>query len=485
MDLAQVAAFLQSNRPVSPGKITLVRGQVFLGKVIKLFSENHALIQLGGLEVRAKLEAPLQAGKSYWLEVANSRGIPQLKVLEDGKSTTSHSRPSVPQLLESLGLSASKTREMIVRAFMNEGLLFSKETIVKGSEWLNNLEDKAAGLSVLKMMAAKELPMSRAIFEALLDTRTGIPTHERINQLAAALENTNERSDAILKLKKLLPELVVQPAPSGSETKRSLQQVVSRLGLSYEHDLAQSLRSSSHETLQTFLTQLAHESPVRDVRELSRQWLSLVSVEQPERRVELSKMPAVLLQELEKLGLPSDKLQQSNGSMSTAIHQDSLKSLLLQVLQQTQSNGTREQAQQMLSHITSQQLNATWANQVVIQLPQQAGDRISDVKVKWEGKKNKKGELDPDYCRILFDLDLAHLRQTAVDVHIQKRFVTVRVFNETHVLGDMIKRFEPLLKERLAAAGYQLSSIRQQQGKRPSFEQANELDSASGVDIRV
>lgn len=485
MNLRSVLASLRSDRSLNTAKVTLFQGQVFLGKVLKLFPKDHALVQLGGLQVHAKLEAPLAAGRSYWLEVANSQGTPQLKVLESGEIPRQGERSGVA-LLETLGLSPSKTRVSIVKVLMDENIPFSKEMIVKGAEWLKSAENKEAGLSAIKDMGTKKLPFSRVIFEALLAAQDGTPVHERLGRLTAALGKTNENTDSVDKLRKLLPELIVNPNASGNEMKTSLQQVIARLGLSFERDLIHPKPPlQQQETLKRLLTQMIQQAPSQEIKQQAQQLLAQLSTQKLNAATDLQKlMQPLLLQAFERIDLSSDK-NLLNLSSPNASQPLTLKPLLLQVLQQTQSSDVRQQIQQMLSHITSQQLSGTGPFQSVIQLPYQIGGHTSDLTIKWEGKKDKQGRFDADFCRILFYLDLAHLHETAVDVNIQKRFVTIYIFNENHNLGDLIKRFEPQLKERLEAGGYYLSSIQQQEGKLQEIGRADAAGPTSEVDFRV
>ena len=60
---------------------------------------------------------------------------------------------------------------------------------------------------------------------------------------------------------------------------------------------------------------------------------------------------------------------------------------------------------------------------------------------------------------ILFYLQLERLNETIVDVQIQKRLVSIQVFNEHHRPQFLIDALYPLLKEKLSELNYQLSSF--------------------------
>lgn len=411
MDFRTIQTSLQANQSILGTKLHLVQGQIFFGKILKLFPNDRALVQLGATEAHARLEAPLVAGRSYWFQVGQSKeGVPQLKVLQSNQGVGKHTQPA-SVLLEGLGLSHSKSREAVVHMLMDEKLPFSKELVEKGGEWLKMAGNKQAALGAIRQMVAdRSLPLTRTVFEALLTGREGKQLHEQIGQLVTTLNKTSEEFPVLQKLRELLPKLILKPSTSGMEIKQPLQRLIAQLGLSFEHDLIQK------------------QDP---------------------------------------------QLQQT------------LKPLLLQTLAQTQQGEVRHQVQQLLTHLTSQQLNSTGPFQAMVQIPIQSGHRVTDLTIRWEGKKQKDGRFDPNFCRILFYLDLEHLQATAVDVNIQKRLINIRIFNETHDLQDLIERFEPLLQEKLELAGYQLSSVKQAEADPTKLPWNSGEDPINGVDVRV
>lgn len=101
---------------------------------------------------------------------------------------------------------------------------------------------------------------------------------------------------------------------------------------------------------------------------------------------------------------------------------NSFKGMLLQLIQS--SDGTiQEQGTKLLHVINGIQLQSYSETDKMIQanllLP---GGRIgldSDIALNFEGKKTEAGEINPDYCRIVFFLELANLDQTVIDMNIQ------------------------------------------------------------------
>lgn len=69
-----------------------------------------------------------------------------------------------------------------------------------------------------------------------------------------------------------------------------------------------------------------------------------------------------------------------------------------------------------------------------------------------------KGEvIDSDHARIVLFLETPKYGETGIDLLVQKRHVSVKVFNEQHDLSPFVNAYEPLLGRALEASGYELS----------------------------
>ncbi|WP_176555799.1 hypothetical protein [Virgibacillus ndiopensis] len=193
-------------------------------------------------------------------------------------------------------------------------------------------------------------------------------------------------------------------------------------------------------------------------------------------------------QVLQYTGL-SDENQVMNNQHQTA----TIKSMLTQLLQQSDGIVT-ERSQQLLHVINGLQIHSVneSANflQASIQLP---GERLGlheDMQLDFEGKKTENGEINPDFCRILFYLNLSNLNETVIDMNIQKRTVAVTIFNDYDGLNDKVNELKPLLKQGLESIEYHLSNVsvkNLQQGDIHTLETSRRSNNISlqGVDYRV
>jgi len=140
-----------------------------------------------------------------------------------------------------------------------------------------------------------------------------------------------------------------------------------------------------------------------------------------------------------------------------------LKPQLLQLMNETQMPSVREQAEQLLHKITAQQILSQSSGPIqhfIAQFPLSFQRYQSEVTMQWSGRKNANGEIDPAFCRVLFYLQLANLKETVVDMVVQNRVMKIDIINEN--FKEMKEDALPLIaqvKDNLSKIGYQVSAI--------------------------
>lgn len=191
------------------------------------------------------------------------------------------------------------------------------------------------------------------------------------------------------------------------------------------------------------------------------------------------------------LGLSYENMIANDIDMS---EQSTLKGLLIQLVND-QSGLSNERTQQLLQMINGLQIQALQESTHMIQanitmLGEQLGLH-NDIRLEFEGNKKPDGTIDPDFCRILFYLDLAFLHETVIDMNIQKRLVSVTIFNDMSVrLPKIAEKFKPTLKDGLSALRYELTSItckplQKKKSTNQSIKQSESKPSFEGIDFRV
>jgi hypothetical protein len=185
-----------------------------------------------------------------------------------------------------------------------------------------------------------------------------------------------------------------------------------------------------------------------------------------------------------------------NPNRSDFIHTDRLKGILMQ-LQNELPEGLKEKVREVVQRITGSQLMAVEQqgplHQVLLQLPLALGSFQTDLTVRWEGRRQSNGQLDPNHCRILFYLELENLNEMIVDMQIQNQVISINVFNEHDKPTSLISLLLPSLKATLEQKGYKLNAFGwkkitdyEQPSHKPSNEQVyyKRVD-YRGVDIRI
>lgn len=147
--------------------------------------------------------------------------------------------------------------------------------------------------------------------------------------------------------------------------------------------------------------------------------------------------------------------------------QESLKSLLLSL---TSSNDAppalRETAQQLIQQITGQQLmltperNGAMFTHLTMHVPLNGPDGNQTASINIQTRRGRRGELDADNCRLLFNLSMKTLGETIVDVNVTDKIVSLTLWNNHPAIGTLADSARAEVAESLNQAGYQLSSLR-------------------------
>ncbi|UED77310.1 hypothetical protein [Brevibacillus sp. DP1.3A] len=154
-----IQSFVQKAPISAPKPVELTPGQVFKGTVIKHYPDNMALVQVGGMQVQAKMEASLEPGQKAWLQVQPSTGVVTLKVLENvGEGAGKDA--SLEGLMRSLGIADTKENKAIVQALLGANLPVNKETIQAFSAVAGRLGVDNATIEAFMTAMKRNLPLT-------------------------------------------------------------------------------------------------------------------------------------------------------------------------------------------------------------------------------------------------------------------------------------------------------------------------------------
>lgn len=176
---------------------------------------------------------------------------------------------------------------------------------------------------------------------------------------------------------------------------------------------------------------------------------------------------AQITQYMQSIGLTleSDMMQAmqnvDQNNFQAATQTDTIKSLLLHMIQQ--GGQQSEQMQQLVHFINGLQLQSlTETNQMIqaqLYLPGNPFALNDDIFIKFESKKTKNEKIDADYCRIIFMLDLEQLRETIIDMQVQKRIITVTIFNDLVSETSGMESMKQSMSKNLQDINYHLSIV--------------------------
>lgn len=249
--------------------------------------------------------------------------------------------------------------------------------------------------------------------------------------------------------------------------------------------------------LLSFLTMVGNQDITRT--QMAQEQVSTQQMNQGQQLPVQQQLLGQISHYMESLGLTMEhdfiqalQTAQQDG-LQTAAQAESIKSLLLQMIQQ--GGQQPEQIQQLLNFINGLQLQTlTESNQMLqaqMYIPGNPFALNEDIFMKFESKKTEDGKIDEDYCRIIFMLDLEQLQETIVDMQVQKRIITITIFND--VVSNMVN--DPVMiatmKENLNELDYQLSTVdwkplsKQEESSATKKEYHSAYQNQEGFDLKI
>ncbi|MCS0787235.1 hypothetical protein NX021_03570 [Cytobacillus firmus] len=161
-------------------------GQIVSGKIVKLFPNQTAEVQIGSHKAIAQLEIPLSANIRYWFKVEPGEGMLRLKVME------SADRPGAAapaeSLLRQLGMQLSSENKMLIQFFLREQLPITGETLKMASEWIKESRSAEDGLRTVKELIIRQLPFSKDVFSAVSSVLHGDSLSSLMGELLEELK---------------------------------------------------------------------------------------------------------------------------------------------------------------------------------------------------------------------------------------------------------------------------------------------------------
>ncbi|MDQ0337440.1 hypothetical protein J2S00_000210 [Caldalkalibacillus uzonensis] len=185
----------------------------------------------------------------------------------------------------------------------------------------------------------------------------------------------------------------------------------------------------------------------------------------------------------------------TSAAQETAPNQLTLSVLLQNWIKDTTLNqSARKQAENILYQLAGQHLlmqgdSALPVSFMVFHLLVRQHGRPDSVYGELQGYTNQKGKISSEHCRLLIYVNLQRLGETCVDVQVQNRWVSIKLFNDL-IQQSWLDQYKPAIKKGLASHQYKLSSLvaKEWQVLRRAPDQAKPSliwGHYQGVDIRI
>jgi hypothetical protein len=469
--------------------VSLKTGQLYMGKIQKLYPQNMALVQLGAMKLFAKVEAALTLGHYYWFQVMHHDDHIHLKVT--GNLYAKNDLTSVAlDVLKEAALPVTKENVQILLRFLQNDVPMPRNILVEGLRFVQKGADLNKAVNALQMIINRNLPFNETVFRSLLAVQSSVPLHEDLARLAE-LMTFEPNTDNLLLLKHQIKQFL-EHTPSNNLLDLIIQKVYSqnvpaaaslleKMGMTPSNfnwnnatavnEFLQSLQNDP-QALLTFskkINKFTMDPNVQmlfsdEERNLLNE-LNKIVVQKGAFNWESSDLVSKTLKHFfSLLGLQYEYEVASHVKHNVQLQEfTGIKPLLLKALSDITNPETKELADAIIHRLTGQQLLSFESGpiqQIILQVPIKLGHHCTDLTVQWSGKKRNNGEIDPDYCRIVFYLYLETIKETIIDVHIQNRIIHISIINDFEQIEPLAMGLYSELKEHLVKFDYQLSSIK-------------------------
>ncbi|MCO7174678.1 hypothetical protein ACFP7A_02765 [Sporolactobacillus kofuensis] len=470
--------------------------QILRGKVLDLLPDRTALVQLGAKQVVAKVasvEPPLKVGQDYLFQIQQGSNPLLAKVVDRKQTTDLTGKTMVDDVLTALNLdnNDSVTRK-IIQSFLNHGDPLSRDTILGARALMKAGSEFSKDMQTIRWLLNRELPLTNTFFQIAKDSARMESLSTKLEGMLQQLDQAPVHTSAMDQLKTSLhtfsnsngsDRLLELFNQIGRERGRSLLSTFIKEQMP-ESQLTRTIQSTLDRYMSGSFTNKETSALMKDlnlggsVQSFSESFRDFAVQHDPEvsKLLKIPSEPDTLFQALKKIGFDYEhQLTKwfNNGVMSDQLS-SSIKEQLLAVAQDPQSpSAIKKAAHDMVQKITGEQLQMVSADPFVaqfsMQLPLPFQQKVSNVSIYWEGKRDRKGTLDPNSCTLLLWLDLNHLKETLISVRVQNRSVALTIQNDQMDLSHWLKAGEMHLSERLKEIGYQLVSLTQSEKIDPNL----------------
>lgn len=217
MNISGLIRSLVGDLTASESKVLELKvGQIVKGVVLQLLSDQEALINIGGVQVRAKLETPLKQGDVTMLQVQPESSGGQILLKPLTASDVQITEDSLSELLKAFTIKDTAGNRQMVQQMQQEGVPVSKDNVKAFEAVMRSMPEgvnKEEWAQAAVLAYKKGLPLTEATVGALRQVTTGQPVGkvlEQLEQQATALlkqDPVHPAADTAKQVVSLLKEL--------------------------------------------------------------------------------------------------------------------------------------------------------------------------------------------------------------------------------------------------------------------------------------
>ncbi|WP_148629559.1 hypothetical protein [Bacillus sp. E214] len=436
-------------------------GQIFAGKITKFYPHNMAEVLVNGTKMIAKLDVSVEAHVRQLFQVRQTEnGLMQLKVLPFGSGI---SKPDLPaQLLSAFQIKASRAGGNLAEMVIANQLAVTKDSFTRALNWLNSTGDPSIGMPTIKLAYMNQLPIHKTVLDALLSLKTGESLTSMLDSLTKYLKTSDNLGKYAHIINRLEEFLQTGKREAFQGIAMSLMdenmEIFQKAGLILKEGEV-ILSNSSHNRLQEWIERVFSGNSTRPPELTAEEW----------QKVQEKILKSDLFSHLDKnntlykamnsimqsLGIKDQSKQPETSIVKDTLIQLTAEKTPIQLKNQAEAILTRLAAFQLLSQETGPLQN------VFMQIPVPLTSVKGDLTLQWTGRKREDGTIDPAYCRIVFYLELAHLKETVIDMNIQNRIISLKIWTgEKKEANIAASSLVTILKENLEEKGYILSTVK-------------------------
>ncbi|MDQ0230551.1 hypothetical protein [Metabacillus malikii] len=468
-----------SQIPNAENQLTLKENQVVLGNVLKLFPNQKALIQVGQTSLIAQLETAIEANENYWFTVKGSTdtGL-QLKMMKKLHGETNNEMNTAKQLLSMFQIRATKQNLAFINQVMDENVPITKKQIQASTDILTVLPKDMTDDAIDAIVTAvkKDYPLTENIIKSILASQSSKPLVEQIESLLSELQHvknktaiqnilTNQLKNVTQQQSELLVKTIIELLNNPIEMKTittSEQQLITQINTKLSKLDNNQVQQVLFDTIQFNLGEkhknvTPHFFTFEEMETIGKIATNASLFTNKDEVIQLFKAIEA------NIGLKDELLlwkKLSTGENIDDLH--SLKNNLITVSGDTVPPLLKEQIDQLILRLNGQPLLQNEngpIQQFITQIPLFMLNHQTDLTIQWTGKKRADGKIDPDYCRIVFYLQLPKLNDIMIDVQNQNRIMSITIKNDHPTLSTLVNRASTDLKEALKTMNYHVSSI--------------------------